>query len=134
MVTKINYFQIKNLALDICLLSQRGITLVPLHLPVHLSALVGYLSYNIYLRYQNFLNILIFSPLAPNFSNHNTRGGTLLIVSRLQLIVLFHYKKSDENIIILKHGDFVSDGVSYLLLNYPPKLYNFTPTIHPPRS
>ena len=38
------------------------------------------------------LNILICSPLSPHISNHNTRGGTLLIVSRLQLIVLSHSK------------------------------------------
>ena len=90
------------------LVVQRGITLVPLHLPGHVSVLVGYMSHNIYPRSQNFLNILIFPPLAPHISNHNTRGGTLLIVSHLQLIVLSHSKKSDGNIIILKHGDFVS--------------------------
>ena len=59
--------------------------------------------------------------LAPHISNHNTRGGTLLIV---QLIVLSHSKKSDENIIILKHGDFVS--VSYQLLN---NYFSMTPKI-----
>ena len=135
-VAKTNYFQINNLTLDICLLSKRGITLVPHHLPGHFSVLVGYLSHNIYPRSQICLNILIFSLLAPNISNHNTRGGTLLMVSRLQLIVLIHFKKSDGNIIILKHGDFVS--VSYpfsiILSRWPPKLYNFTPTIHPTRS
>ena len=126
-VARTNYFQIhvNNLTLDICLLSKRGITLVPLHLPGH------------------FLNILIFSPLAPNISNHNTRGGTLLIVSHLQLIVLSHSilshsKKSDGNIfIILKHGGHcvcVIPITQYLFLSqWPPKLYNFTPTIHLPR-
>ena len=125
-VAKTNYFQIDNLTLDIilCLLSKGGITLVPLHLPGHFSVLVGYMSHNIYPISQHFLNILIFSPLAPHISNHNTRGGTLLIVSRLQLIIISHSKKSDENIIIVKHGDFVS--VSYPLLN---NYFSMTPKI-----
>ena len=123
-VAKTNYFQIHNLTLDICLLSKRGITLVPLQLPGHFSVLVGYLSQYIYPRSQNFLNILIFTPLAPHTSNHNTRGGTLLILSRLQLVVISHSKKSDGNIIILKHGDFVS--VSYPLLN---NSFSMTPKI-----
>ena len=116
-VAKTNYFQINNLTYACG-------PLVPLHLPGHFSVLVGYLSHNIYQRSQNFLNILIFSPLAPHISSHNTRGGTLLIVSHLKLIVISHSKKSDGNIIIPKHVDFVS--VSYPLLN---NSFSMTPKI-----
>ena len=118
-VAKTNYFQIHNLTLDICLLSKRGITLVPLQLPGHFSVLVGYLSHNIYPISQNFLSILILSPLAPHISNHNTRGGTLLIVSRLQLKVLSHSKKSDGNVINLKHGVCVISITQSFFLNDP---------------